>query len=718
MNAQEFCDRLGGKRNGKGWMAKCPSHDDSKASLSINETQDGHVLIKCFAGCETKDILDKLGLTFADISPAKLMTGNGSRHIVATYDYRDTQERTRYQVVRFEPKDFRQRRPDGKGDWVWNVTGIEPLPYRLPELLKAIGLGKTVLIPEGEKDADTLTMLGLPATCNHGGAGKWYDSLNPYFTDADVVILPDNDEPGRKHAELVARSLARTARRIRILKLPDLPPKGDVSDWICAGHNVEDLLSLVEVAEGYIPQVEIVKRTYKFIDGHLLNTLPRVSWLIPGLLPEQGLTMVYGRSGVGKSFFVLHLAMALSLGIPVVYVATEGERGYLQRTAVWEKHYNTRMGNLTFCMGLVALLDPIQLDMFIEDLKRYKPRLIVVDTMAVTLLPGDENNTRDMGRFVVAAKRIMEECQTAVLLVHHTNKGGEMERGNVVLRANCDMIIRLNNDDDTILVECAKTKDGVEFETQKIKLLPVEVETPDGLLASTVIIDANQIVQRQEDPLTPRQKKILEALSETFPDGAYPQDLEAVVELTHGGVYKALAKLKTLGHIWQEAPKEPYLITAAGRDALQRPSTKATAAKVTGSPIPLIGGVARATPLISQESLKTPRLQDSGKTPARLQSFSHGDGQDSKNGQNHTITSGLPPTPRFEKSGNSRVLESWNPADNDEDGAATDESPDSISPESEGQEESRWSLGHTSTESQVNQDGYLPESSNYYEGGL
>ena len=148
----------------------------------------------------------------------------------------------RYQVMRKAPKAFVQRRPDGKGGWVWNMEGVEPLPYRLPELLAAPD--KSVFISEGEKDADRLAKEGLVATCNHGGAGKWRNGLNRWFDDRNVVILPDNDEPGRTHAEDVARKLHGIARRIRLLKLPGLPAKGDVSDWLDAGHTVRELRRL------------------------------------------------------------------------------------------------------------------------------------------------------------------------------------------------------------------------------------------------------------------------------------------------------------------------------------------------------------------------------------------------------------------------------------------------------------------------------------------
>ena len=120
-------------------------------------------------------------------------------------------------------KDFRQRRPDGRGGHVWNLKDIRIVPYRLPEILEALALGEPVAIVEGEKDADRLAKLGIPATCNPGGAGKWRDEFGAIFDGADVIVLPDNDDAGRDHAERVAKSLASHAARIRVVELPDLP---------------------------------------------------------------------------------------------------------------------------------------------------------------------------------------------------------------------------------------------------------------------------------------------------------------------------------------------------------------------------------------------------------------------------------------------------------------------------------------------------------------
>jgi putative DNA primase/helicase len=239
MSAADVAFALGGKRAASGWMARCPCHMDDTPSLSIDEGRDGKVLLHCHAGCSQESLVAEVRNLGFDLNGRRRQ---GSR-IIAEYGYRDRDGEVRYQVVRLEPKTFRQRQPDGEGGWTWNISGVEPLPYRLPEMLAEPN--KPVYIVEGEKDADRLAKDGLVATTNAGGAGKFRDELKQWFKDRDVVILPDNDEAGHKHAADIARRLRNVARRIRVVVLPDLPEKGDVSDWLDAGKAVRDLRRLV-----------------------------------------------------------------------------------------------------------------------------------------------------------------------------------------------------------------------------------------------------------------------------------------------------------------------------------------------------------------------------------------------------------------------------------------------------------------------------------------
>lgn len=254
----------GVKPDKNGYFVFCPAHADGKKigrqSLHVSE-KDGKILLHCYASCQTEDVVAKLGLTMKNLfAEDKPRQETQKKELTATYNYTDPAGDILYQVLKFrEPngkKTFQQRRPDPDkpGGWLWNMQGVDPLPYRLPELLVALKRNATIFIPEGEKDCDSLAKIGLTATSNHGGAGKWKEVHSRYFpTGAEVVILPDNDDPGRQHAEKVARSLTARDCQVKVLELPDLPEKGDVSDWLISGGTREKLLTLAEQAAEWDP---------------------------------------------------------------------------------------------------------------------------------------------------------------------------------------------------------------------------------------------------------------------------------------------------------------------------------------------------------------------------------------------------------------------------------------------------------------------------------
>ncbi|MDQ3556749.1 MAG: DUF3987 domain-containing protein, partial [Gemmatimonadota bacterium] len=254
MTASEVVARFpGATRNGGGWTARCPAHEDRRASLSVGGGTDGRVLLHCHAGCPPDAVANAAGLTIADLF-ADAPSGNGKASIVAEYDYTDEAGELLFQAVRLFPKDFRQRRPDGGGGWAWKLGDVRRVPYRLPELVDAVRAGRLVFVVEGERDADRLHALDFAATCNAGGAGKWAAPLSEHFRGARVVILPDNDEPGRQHAVDVAAKLHGIASGVRIVELPGLPPKGDVSDWLDSGGTVEQLKERVRAAPLWTPE--------------------------------------------------------------------------------------------------------------------------------------------------------------------------------------------------------------------------------------------------------------------------------------------------------------------------------------------------------------------------------------------------------------------------------------------------------------------------------
>jgi len=258
---QTILGRLAGvKQTGENqWQARCPAHDDRHASLSISCGDDGRVLLHCHAGCAVMAICQAAGIRLRDLFPKKKDALGGMGRIVAAYDYRDAQGQLVYQVVRFEPKDFRQRRPDGNGGWTWKMGGVKRVLYRLPELLAA-DPGQWIVIAEGEKDVDTLVGLGMVATTNPQGAGKWSKlSDDSALHGRRVAIIPDMDQPGRDHALDVARRLAGKAAEVRIVELPG--DGKDASDWIAAGGNRDSLLALIEAAPRHVPSADAPAQT-------------------------------------------------------------------------------------------------------------------------------------------------------------------------------------------------------------------------------------------------------------------------------------------------------------------------------------------------------------------------------------------------------------------------------------------------------------------------
>ncbi len=255
------------KHGNSAWSACCPAHEDHNASLSVSIGQDGRILFYCHAGCPVDLIVEKIGLTMRDLMPSNGHADSNSKpKIVKTYDYRDESGALLYQVCRMEPKDFRQRKPKNGGGWDWSVKGVRRVLYRLPELFSA-NVSETTFVVEGEKDADNLARLGLVATCNVGGAGKWRPEYNESLCGRLVVILTDNDQPGRDHGQQVAQNLQGVAALVKIVELPGLPPKGDVSDWLASGHTADELWWLVDAAPVFKPAEQEVAQSTTLAPG-------------------------------------------------------------------------------------------------------------------------------------------------------------------------------------------------------------------------------------------------------------------------------------------------------------------------------------------------------------------------------------------------------------------------------------------------------------------
>lgn len=238
------------------WKATCPAHDDQTASLALTLGEDGKLLVHCHAGCTFAAIAAAIGEPETAFFPPKPAAGPAPRKIAATYGYRDENGLLLFQVVRYSPKDFRVRRPAGGGRWTWNIGDVRRVLFGLPEILAA-DPKRAVFVVEGEKDVLTARSLGIIATTNQGGASAWTPKNQPSGVDVlrerHVIIIPDNDDPGRKHAVEVANALHGLAASVRIIELPGLPEHGDLTDWVQAGGTIEKLRALVSAKDSPVP---------------------------------------------------------------------------------------------------------------------------------------------------------------------------------------------------------------------------------------------------------------------------------------------------------------------------------------------------------------------------------------------------------------------------------------------------------------------------------
>ena len=273
----------------------CPLHNDRRASASATVGSDGRILVLCHV-CgpdRTEEILACVGLSFADLYPEG--SARNGREIVATYPYVDEAEALLYEVVRYTPKGFKQRQPDGNGGWLWHLRGARRVLYRLPRVLAAVEAGETVWIAEGEADVHALERAGVVATCNPGGAGKWRDAYNKALNGADVVVVVDLDDPGHAHAEAVAAALQGVARSVRIVRAAT---GKDASDHLAAGRTLDEF-GPVGASMGDDRESEPGRR----VELTPASAIPseRVRWLWDGRLPLRSLSVVAGEKGLGKS---------------------------------------------------------------------------------------------------------------------------------------------------------------------------------------------------------------------------------------------------------------------------------------------------------------------------------------------------------------------------------------------------------------------------------
>jgi hypothetical protein len=424
------------QKNGSGYKARCPAHDDANPSLSVSEGAGGKVLLKCHAGCSYEVIAGKLGIQ------------RGGMNIAAEYDYTDEAGKLLYQVVRTEPKGFRQRKPDGAGGWDWKLGSVRRVLFHLPEVAE-LDDDAWVFVVEGEKDVLTLARHGIVATCNPGGAGKWSKVDDSPLHRLRVAVIADKDEPGRKHANEVCASLVGKAVDVRLLEVPQ---GKDVSDWLARDGTPAALHALVQAAPTWTsaPASVIVSESRSAaVDGAtVLSQRERdvqawsikpasalvgggtFDWVWECFAARRYTTMLSGYWKCGKSTLLLHVVRAMERGGVVgtevhagrvLVVTEESEDGWARRRDDFD------LGD--HCDFIIRPFRGRPSQRQWEALAEYIARAVraknyacvVIDTLAAVSPSEDENGSAEM-TLALKPFNLIAEAGAAVLVIHHSRK--------------------------------------------------------------------------------------------------------------------------------------------------------------------------------------------------------------------------------------------------------------------------------------------------------
>lgn len=436
------------RKSGVGYMARCPFHDDKTASLSVNIEKG---VWKCHAGCGQGGLIEferKFSSCDSDqTAVARIAEIVGAPQLgfghapEAVYPYTDAFGKVLFQVVRYPGKRFTQRKPDGKGGWIYKTQDLKVVLYNLP----AVVTSKQICVVEGEKDADNLTkalgeIAGVAVTTSPRGAGKWQDEFAVYFAGKQAAIFPDNDEPGQKHANAIANSLYRHTRQIKIVNLPDLPEKGDVSDFLKT-HSGADVVEAIKKATWWAPPVTETS-LFMSVPQFEEHAPDHIEWLVEGVIERGSNGLFIARPKVGKSWAVADLALALASGqkwlgfyipkrVRVALVSREDNGRLTQwRERKLRAHRNLSAQDLDgwFYINAKGMRPRFMLDnedevkVLITDLKRYQTEFLILDVMRV-LHEAEENDPTEMQKIVSVLNRIQDETGCSICTVHHEKKG-------------------------------------------------------------------------------------------------------------------------------------------------------------------------------------------------------------------------------------------------------------------------------------------------------
>ncbi len=554
------------KQTGDSWTASCPlpEHSTPEGHLSVRDAGD-----KCLIRCHGNRGHDYEAICRWFSLDSLTYASNQEAGPVETYDYMDAAGKLVYQVLRYEPKTFKQRRPGSNGEWIWSVKGISPLLYRLPQVADAIAGGRTIYICEGEKDCDKLARLGLVATTNSGGAGKWKSGHSDSLTGANVVIIPDRDEAGRQHGVQVAAALQGKAKSVKILQLPDhngLTVK-DASDWLDSGGSLAELAALTAKAPGLHPLSNEFRLT-SLCD--LLNEPEEdISYLWQDVLICGGLSILAAKPKVGKSTLARNLALriaqgqgeflgrAISASGAVVYLALEEKRSQVKR------HF-ARMGataDLPIFVHVGGAPETV-LEELRSAITDSGAVLLVVDPLQRLCRIKDLNDYAEVSLALEPLMQIARDTGCHVLLVHHANKGMPREGGDGILGSTA-----IFGSVDAALImkrgEAYRTLESIQRYGEDLPRIVLAFDTESGLT------DCRGSVQEIE--IEECERSILEVLSDQR--RLTENDIRGEITGHKGGVInKALRALCDRGDLQREGAGRKgdaykYCIAENARDA-------------------------------------------------------------------------------------------------------------------------------------------------------
>jgi len=450
------------KRNGNKIQARCPAHEDKHASLSI-DLIEGKVLIFCHAGCPLNSVLQAAGLETKDLFL------NGDKPPEAIYQYRNLDGSFSHQKLKYRnadgSKEFRPWRLDGN-KWAVNLDGITRQPYNYPFVYKAIKTGAVIVKPEGEKDADTAQLLGYTGTTT-GGASDWKPEYKNYFKNARMIVIPDKDDPGMKHASKVVKDLETVCQSLKVVILPE---GKDLTEWVETGKGRNELDDLIKGSP------ELIKSENRKTDWHdnlftsddLLDAeLQPITFIVEGLIAKCSVNILAGKKKLGKSWLALQLAQCISTGQPflgmntiagpVLYLALEdGKQRLKQRLNM--QHVN-RGQNVAYVMSVQPLNTKAGRTELIAMIIERKPSLIIIDTFkAATNKKVDENESGSTGDLFNDLHTISQTYDIAILFVSHHGKASTGDvgfdiRGSSAIPGATDCNIGLYYKDDHYSLE-------------------------------------------------------------------------------------------------------------------------------------------------------------------------------------------------------------------------------------------------------------------------